>query len=161
MKIIFLILILILFCAIGYLFKEKYKKQKLILEHIDDFLMFYKSKIVISKNNIVEIINEYKIMQNNKNANLQNIFQNNNNLFNFNENLAKRYIFDEKLLKIIVDYFENIGAGNQNFEIEKINSFSKIIKEYLNKTSQEIKTKGEISFKISIALGLVVLIILW
>ena len=100
-------------------------------------------------------------MQNNKNANLQNIFQNNNNLFNFDKNFAKRYIFDEKLLNVIINYFENIGCANQEFELEKLNGFSLIIKENLDKATKDIQTKGEIGFKILIAVGLIVLIVLW
>lgn len=161
MKFFVLITIFILICLIGYFFKEKYKKQKLFLEMLDNFLMFYKSKIVVSKNNIIDIINEYKIMQNNKNANLQNIFQNNNNLYKFNENFAKRYIFDENLIKLITAYFENIGSGNQEFELEKVNGVLEIIKEQLEKTTKEIQTKGEVGFKLFIAIGLVVLILLW
>ena len=100
-------------------------------------------------------------MQNNKNANLQNIFQNNDNLYKFNENFAKRYIFDENLIKLITAYFENIGSGNQEFELEKVNGVLEIIKEQLEKTTKEIQTKGEVGFKLFIAIGLVVLILLW
>lgn len=161
MKFFVLITIFILICLVGYFFKEKYKRQKLLLEKIDEFLIFYKSKIVVSKSNVIDVINEYKIMQNNKNANLQNIFENNDNLYKFNEIFAKRYIFDENLIKLITAYFENIGSGNQEFELEKVNGILEIIKEQLEKTTKEIQTKGEVGFKLFIAIGLVVLILLW
>ena len=51
--------------------------------------------------------------------------------------------------------------GEVPFENEKLDSFLKILSNYIEKTNLEIKTKGDLLFKIFISLGLVLAIVLW
>lgn len=161
MKNLFIFSIVFVFCYIGYLIKNKYKKQKVYLETIKDFLEYFKSNMFDCKNNIVEIINSYKLLQKNKNAITEDIFENTEQIFKFNNKFAEIYVFDECLLNIINKYFTDIGSQCYVFENEKLDSFLKILSNYIEKTNLEIKTKGDLLFKIFISLGLILAIVLW
>ena len=77
MKNFILIIIVFLFCYIGFLIKDKYKKQKVLLEEIKLFVEYFKANMIVFNNNLVDIIGSYKIIQNNKNALSNKLFQNN------------------------------------------------------------------------------------
>lgn len=149
------------FCCIGYLFKQKFKNQKKCLEQIKDFLEYFKANMSVLKNDVVEIINCYKMIQNNKNAKEFNLFQNNENLVKFNAKIVERYIYDEKLNSILRNYFDDFGMRTHEFEREKLDEFLILIDNFIQNTNDEIKSKGDLWFKILIAIGLVLAIVLW
>ena len=161
MKSIVIVFIVFLFCYIGYLLKLKYKNQKTYLEKVRDFLNYYQSNMVVFKNNIFEIINSYKMEQKNKNAKQVNIFKNINKLYKLDENVMEKWIYDSNVAMCIVNYFNNIGNQNFDFEKEKLNDFLKYINTMINISNTELKNKGDLIFKLLIALGLIVAILIW
>ena len=90
--------IIIIFGLIGYEIKRKYIEQKNILLFFKSLIEYLKLNITLYKSNVDEIINNYKIMQNNKNAKYVNLFLKNNNL---NANIVKNAnnCFNDKDIK--------------------------------------------------------------
>jgi len=161
MKYCFLILIVVLFGAIGYYSKFKLINQKRIIAAIKNYVEFYDSNITIFKVNLIDINNKYIIMQNNKNAKI-NIFKTNSaNICEFNINLIKNSLYNIQEIEVIERYFLQIGTGNYEYEKNK----NKQLLEFLNKlkvaVDSDIKTKGELKFKILLAVGAVIAILLW
>ena len=157
------ILVFIVFCFsyIGYLVKQKFKTQRKFLEQLKDFLEYFKSNVTVLKNDVVEIIHSYKMIQKNKNAKDFDLFQNNENLFKFSAKTLKKNIFNENTVIVIENYFNDFGSKPHEFEMEKLDNILKFIDCSIQKTDEEIKSKGDIWFKILIAFGLVFAIVLW
>ena len=161
MKNLVIVFVVLCFSCIGYLFKQKYKNQKIFLEEIKDFLEYFKANMSVLDSNVIEIINSYKIIQNNKNAKCFNLFQNNENLVEFSANTLEKHIYNEKIIQILKNYFEDFGSKTHDFELEKLNNILGFLGDEIQKTEEEIKSKGDIWFKILIAVGLVFAIVLW
>lgn len=161
MKFLVLFLILIVSGLMGLLIKNKYKNQKEILEFISNFLDYLYLNISIYKNNIIDIINNYKIQQKNKNAKYVNIFQNLNNIQLFNENFVKNYFYNIDYFDQIKLFFNSLGTNIKEEECEKIKQLNETIKGYIIKTNEDVKTKGDLYFKLCLTLGVVIDIILW
>ena len=161
MKNLVIVFVVLCFSSMGYLFKQKYKNQKIFLEEIKDFLEYFKANMSVLDSNVIEIINSYKIIQNNKNAKDFNLFQNNENLVEFSAKTLEKHIYNEKIIQILKNYFEDFGSKTHEFELEKLNNILSFLDGFIQKTEDEIKSKGDILFKILIAVGLVFAIVLW
>lgn len=155
--------ILIIFFAglIGFELKRKYIEQRNFLIYIKSFIEFLNINISIYKNNLNEIINIYLIQQNNKNAKYNKIFCKNNNLYAFNKEIIDKYIYEKDLNSAINLYLTNIGNFNVENECVKLNAINKLIEKYIFKSSEDIKSKGDLLFKICIVIGIVIVIFLW
>ena len=161
MKKFVIVFVVFCFCYIGYLVKQKFKNQRNCLEQIKNFLDYFKANMSVLKSDVVEIINDYKFIQNNKNAKEFHLFQNNENLVEFNSKLLERYIYDENLSSVLAKYFDDFGMRTHEFEREKLDDFLPFIDLCIQNTNEEIKSKGDLWFKILIAVGLVLAIVLW
>lgn len=161
MKLFFEILVVFLFGLIGFGVKYKYIAQKEFLLFIKNFVEFLEINILIYKDNIDEIINSYLIQQNNKNAKFVNFFRKNDILSRFDEKLIQIQIYNANIKNYLIAYFSNIGKGNQESEIQNAKHILKIIESGIDKTNEEIKTKGDLYFKIWLAIGVAAGVIIW
>lgn len=161
MKICLIILINLFFGFVGYTYKSKIKKEIETLGLIKDFLTFYETNITLYKNDTHEIFNNYIIMQKNKNAKLLNIFSKNNQCFKINEEILKDNVSDLKTNHLIIKYFSTIGMGDYLFEKEKLSNFKNVISEKIILSEKQYKEKGEVFFRIMIAIGMVLSILIW
>jgi len=153
--------IIIIFGLIGYEIKRKYIEQKNILLFFKSLIEYLKLNITLYKSNVDEIINNYKIMQNNKNAKYINLFLKNDNL---KANIVKNInnYFDDKDIKVLIEiYFFNLGKEDIVGENKKAEVILKSIDESLKRINKEIKTKGDLYFKLMLALGVVMVVLLW
>jgi hypothetical protein len=100
-------------------------------------------------------------MQNNKNAKYVNLFLKNNNLTQINIKNIRNNILCKDLKFIIESYFLNLGKENIDGENKKAELVINILNEKIHKSNEEIKLKGDLSFKIILSLGIVLVIILW
>lgn len=153
----------IVFCfgLIGYMVKMKYKNQKEFLVHIKSFINFLELNISVYKNNINEIINIYLNQQNIKNAKIDKFFRKNDILSCFDEKIINSEIYDKDLRNYLLLYFSGLGKGDKDSEINNAKNIKGIIDFYINKTNDEIKTKGDLYFKLLLFLGLTICLILW
>lgn len=158
----FLFVIILVTCGvIGYHVKNKYKKQNDMLVYLYDFVEYLHINVLIYKNNISEIINNYLIQQNNKNAKFNNLFQKNSKISSINPDFLDNNIFDENIKSNIKTFMLNLGKSELRHECEKIAEFKNILKSQIDKTRVEIKSKGDLYFKIWLSIGLVIDIVLW
>lgn len=161
MKLIIFGLIILLFGALGYQVKLKYKKQKETLQELKKFLEFLHLNISIYKNNIDEIIKMYLIQQNNKNAKLVNNFLKNNKLRVFDTKNTELNLYNENAKLAIKTYFDNLGKGDLKSECDNCKSLLSQLEIWIKETEVDLKIKGDLLFKIMLAIGVVVVIILW
>ena len=161
MRIYLLILIIVVFGVFGYEVKRKYLEQKNVLIFLKSFIEYLRINMSIYKNNIQEIINNYKIMQNNKNAKYINNFLKNSKIEQDNIKNICGYIFDKNLKTMLELYFSYLGNEDIENENKKTENILSILNEYIIKTTEEIKSKGDLYFKILLACGIVLVILLW
>lgn len=158
----FLLIFIFIICAlIGYQIKNKFRQQLIVLRILDEFINYLYLNISIYKINLTEIINNYLIQQNNINAKLCEIFKKNAILSRFDIENINKQIYDPDIKISVNDFILNLGKNELINECEKIKSFKLLLKEYINKTNQELKEKGDLYFKICLAIGLVIVILLW
>ena len=100
-------------------------------------------------------------MHKNKNANNIQIIKNKDNTIAFNEDIFIQTVSNKYSLKIIKDFFDNLGKCEYEFEIEKIKTFEDFLKGEISKARENVSLKGDLYFKISLAIGLVVGVLLW
>lgn len=161
MKIFLLSLVLLMFGYIGFEIKRKFIKQKDFLLFIESFLNYLYLNISIYKNNLDEIINNYLIQQNNKNAKFVSFLLKNNNLKRFDEKFHETLIYKEEIKYQLNAYFSNLGKSSVESECENTKGMISFVKNEIAKTNDDIKQKGDLYFKIWLAIGVVVDIILW
>ena len=158
----FCLIIIFIVCAlIGYQIKNRYRQQCVLLNQIDSFIDFLYPNINLYKNNLSDIINNYLILQNNKNAKNYKIFHKNNNLYQIN-NVNIDDIICNKIVKSNLElFFNNIGKLDLDGECERIKNFRKELNKYIINAEKDLKEKGELYFKISLSIGLILCVILW
>lgn len=161
MKLIIIILVIVIFGLIGNLIKQRYENECWFLRYIEDFVNYYYSNIALFKNNTVEIINNYIIMQENKNANYNNLFLKNGNLYSINDKILSKYILFSGDVLIIKQFLAAVGNNEYEYEIEKIKVFLNFLKRKKEESSLNFKNKGVLYFKIVLSIGAVLAILIW
>lgn len=161
MKILLVILIVVLSGWVGYRYKLKHIKQLNALKEILNYSNYIKDNLTLFKNNIEEININYINMHKNKNANNIQINQNNvNNMQNYLQILQKD-IFELELKMLIQNYFNQIGKSEYEFEFDKIKNFIAVIENKIKIAEENKKQKGDLYFKLSLAVGVVIGVLIW
>ena len=161
MRIFILVFIAIIFGIVGYEIKRKYIEQKNMIQFMKSFVEFLHINISVYKNDIQEIINNYIIQQNNKNAKYVNVFQKNNNFSAINVKILEKYILKEDLKYIIISYFQNLGMADIDCECEKSKKLLMKLDGFLTEANDDIKLKGDLYFKLTLAIGVAFIVVLW
>jgi len=161
MRLLIFGLIIIFSGLVGFEIKKRYIEQKRFLNYIRNFLEYFQLNISIYKNNINEIINNHLIQQNNKNAKYSKIFLKKHNLYSFNMENINQYIYNTDLKTSFKLFIDNIGKLDEFGEKEKIINIKNLIDAEINKTTEEIKNKGDLYFKLCLAIGVVLVLIIW
>ncbi|MBR2391522.1 MAG: hypothetical protein IKB06_03400 [Clostridia bacterium] len=161
MKILMEVCVILFFGYVGFQYKKSFKEKERCLVCLLDYVRFLDSNISLFKNDVVEIINNYKIMHKNKNANYINFFKNNNSKIQIDENILKLKIKNNETIYFIVNTLNNFGVDELEHEKEKLKKLELFIENKITKANKETKEKGEVYFKIFLAVGAVVGICLW
>lgn len=158
--------ILIIFCVvccgiIGFIVKNRFVMQVKFLMWYKTFLENLLLNISIYKNNLTQIINNYLIMQNNKNAKFVNFFQKKDNLQAFNTKILDDYVLPEEWRMQISAFVNELGKADVLIECEKIKGNINFISQCIQDSEKDVKEKGDLYFKIWLAIGIILGVILW
>ena len=161
MKIILISSIIFIFGVIGYLYKNRFIKQLATLKTLKNYLLYFKDNLVLFKNNIEEINFNYIIKHKNKNAKDCLLKLNNRNKYAINLKILQNNIFNNELFLTIEKYFAVQGGSEYVYEEKRLCEFLKTIEREIKHTEDDVKMKGDLIFKLMLAIGAVVSILLW
>ena len=70
-------------------------------------------------------------------------------------------IFELELKTLIQNYFDQIGKSEYEFEFDKIKNFISVIEDKIKIAEENKKQKGDLYFKLSLAVGVVIGVLIW
>ena len=161
MKILLVSFIIIVSGYIGYQYKMKFFKQLKTINDLKEYCIYFKDNLVLFKNNICEININYINMHKNKNANNVLFIKNNMCLNQINLKYLQNTIYNHGLYSEIQTYFLSQGKGEYEHEVFKINELLDILNRELICTKDDLKQKGDLYFKLILAIGAVISILIW
>lgn len=158
------LLIVLLVCSSGYigkLFSDKYKKRVKIYSTLIKFAEFLKLNIYSLQENIVIIFDKF-ISQNQSIGNdfdkiKQIVINNKTSVYDF----RKIKLFNELKsgeIEDVKDFFNLLGKNNLDLQISLIDNYLHIFKLKLEECNIDQKQKGNISYKLSLSLGVMIAI---
>ncbi len=159
MKIFLVLLTMLIFGTIAYKYKNKFKLKLNTILIIIDYINYYETNINFFRESLFNINSNYIIMQENKNAK-NNIFKLKSNTLLINYDYLIR-LFKSDEISIINKYFEEMGNREYNEEKIKNDNILKFLTSLKEKTKDDLKTNGEMWFKIILMIGVIVSIIIW
>lgn len=161
MKILLVLIVIFAFGLVGYIYKQKLKNELDFFKFINEFEEYYNSNMTLFKCDIIEIIDKFIIMQNNKNAKYINLFLKNNNLYAINKDFISKQITNKESLETIYKYLTLCGKSEYDFEKEKNENFKAYINNSIIDSEKLYKEKGGLVFKLLLAIGSVIGILIW
>ena len=161
MKIFLVFFIMLISFFIGFSYKNKIQNELNFLLYLKNFSNYLKSSINLFKNNIVEIIDEFIILENQKNANFNKIFAKNIEIYEFYLENIEKYISDKQISFTIYNFLKSLGTNEYDYEGKKINSFIIYIDSKILEYEKNVKENGDLFFKIALSIGAVISILVW
>lgn len=159
MRILVVVILMFVFSVAAYKYKNKFRLKIKLAEEIISYVEFYETNISFYKENLYKINSRFNIMQENKNA--KNIcLQLNNNIYLLNNKILFK-TFDSGCCDIINKYFSEIGQSDYCYEKDKSDNILKFLTKLKNEAKEDLKTKGEMWFKIILMIGVLISIIIW
>ena len=159
---LFFVIIIILFAGIaGYVYKNKFKMHLETLNMLKEYVDCLEANITLFKTNLLEIKNMFIIMQKNKNAKHVEILEKSKEFELVSFEILKNYLNNEGVFKSIESYFKMLGKNEYDFECKQLNVIKIYLINEINKSEIELKTKGDLGFKIALAIGAVLSILVW
>lgn len=161
MKITVVLIIITISFYVGYSYKQKQQVKYELLLYIKNYATFLKSNINLFKVNLVQIIEDYISLQNEKNAKFNSIFVKNSEIYCISRENIEKFGLNNQDNLIIFNFLNSIGKNSYEFEDDKINDCIAYLDKKIEEYSSYVKTKGELTLKIALAIGCVISIIIW
>ena len=161
MKVVLVLIVIVAFGVVGYLYKQKLKNELNFFKFINEFEEYYNSNMTLFKCDIIEIIDKFIIMQNNKNAKYINLFLKNKNLYIINKDFILKQITNKETVETIYKYLTLCGKSEYDFEKEKNENFKVYINNLIIGSEKIYREKGGLIFKLLLAIGSVIGILIW
>ena len=161
MKVVLVLIVIVAFGVVGYLYKQKLKNELNFFKFINEFEEYYNSNMTLFKCDIIEIIDKFIIMQNNKNAKYINLFLKNKNLYIINKDFISKQIINKESVETIYKYLTLCGKSEYDFEKEKNENFKVYINNLIIGSEKIYREKGGLIFKLLLAIGSVIGILIW
>ena len=117
--------------------------------------------MTLFKNNILEIVENFKNSLKGKDVKFSQIFSCKSNMTTIDEVALKKFISDEASYSVILNFLKTIGKNDYEFEKEKNKNFENYLKSACFNAGEKCEKKGNLYFKLSLALGAVICIIVW
>ena len=149
MKFFLLIILFCLFVVIAIAVYLYYLYRLKIFHDLVYICKYLKNNISFNKNNInILLTNSF-----------ENISQSSRYLLKNNTSALNKAILKNER-SILFDFFKSLGKGDVSFEINNINYYQSNFETLETKSKEEMKSKAMTYFKLIIALGLIVCILL-
>lgn len=161
MKLLICLVVFLLSSSAGLMYKQKLKNELDLLLYIQNFEKFLSGNISLFKIDVVEIIESYKNTQKEKTAKFSNLFVKNASVYAINEEILNKYISDKNKSKTIFNFLQSLGKSEYEFEIEKNKNFEKYMATAIEESQKKFTNSGNLYFKLSMALGAVLCILIW
>lgn len=161
MKILLILIIMIISFLVGYSYKKRIQNELDFLKYMKNFAEYLKSNINLFKNDVVEIIDEFKISCNSKILKFNQIFIKNEYIYHFSLENIENYLSEKETSFIIFNFLKSIGTNEYEFEGERINSFIFYIDSKISDYVKKVKEEGDLFFKIALSIGAIISILVW
>ena len=161
MKSFSIIFIMTVSFFVGYLYKNRINNELNFLIYMKNFAEYLKSNINLFKNNIVQIIDEFLLINHTKNAKFNQIFEKNTEIYQFSKKNIEKMISNNQISFLVFNFLNTLGTNDYEFEGEKINDFINTLNTYIVSFTQMKKEKGELFFKLSLSVGAIISILVW
>lgn len=161
MKILLCIIIFSVCGGAGYFYKRGLKNNQLFLEYLLEFENFCDSNMTLFKNNVVEIIEKFLETKKEKFAKFNLVFIKKDGVFSFDKQVLQKQLKDENSVTMAERFLKDLGTNEYEFEKEKNKNFENFLKAEIEKAKKICDEKGSLYFKLSLALGAVLCIIVW
>ena len=159
-----IILIICVMCAsgyVGFMLRQKLKIEHKMASFLLDFEKFYNSNMTLFKNDVVAIIDGFVASRNKKNGENFEIFEKTNNIYNFNTALLEKCFKSKTAVAVSSEYLNSLGKNEYEFEKEKNKNFEEFISKVCDESLKSYEKKGSMIFKLCLAIGAVLSIIIW
>ena len=113
------------------------------------------------KADIVQIIDEFTLFQDENNKKFNKIFQKENGVYEIIRAEIENNNSNEQDSFMIFSFLDSIGSNGYEFEEDKINVFLNFLEMKQKEYFEYIKTKGVLSQKVIMSVGLIISILIW
>ena len=161
MKLVLVLIIMSVSFFIGQVYKKKLKSEYDFLIYLKNFSEFLKSNINLFKNNLVEIIDSYILLDENKNAKFMQIFQKKGEIYEISQENIEKLISDKQISFVIYSFLVSLGSNEYIFETEKISTFINFLDGKVLEYANNLKTKTDLFLKVALYVGAVISILVW
>ena len=161
MKILLSICVVCLCGEIGLYIKFKIKNEIVTLNIIKKYAEYCYNNIIIFKSDLISTTKKYIISEKDKNAKFSKIFLNNDKKLKINKNFIKNVISNSNDADIVISYFEQLSIQDYKTIEERFKNFSNFLNLKIKLLNDKLKGDGELYFKISLAIGAILSIIMW
>ena len=149
MKFFLLIILFCLFVIFAIAVYLYYLYRSKLFQDLVYICKFLKNNIAFNKNDMnVLLTNSF-----------ENISQSSKYLLKNNSSSVSKIIIKNER-KLLNDFFKSLGKGDVNFEVNNINYYLNNFESFETKAKEDMKSKAMTYFKLIIALGLIVCILL-
>lgn len=161
MKILLCIIIFVICSGAGYIYKLRLKIKQQFLEYLLEFENYLSCNMTLFKNDVIEIINKFLESKKDKCEKFNLVFVQSNGVYLFDKKILLKYLKDENQVAMIDRFLKELGKNEYEFEKEKNKNFEDYIKTEIVDAKNVCDKQGSLYFKLSLALGAVLCIIIW
>lgn len=147
---------------IGLVIKRKYKVNADFMTAYVDFVGYAKTEISNNKTPVFTIIDSYIARENNIFTKVLGVINNNlkKDIVDSESYPKECALVDKKRIKTLISDIESVGKYDSVTEINKLKSIEERSLKDAQKATEKYKKDGVMAFKLSVAIGIAIMIIL-
>ena len=150
MKLFLLIILFACFVCLASFVYLFYILRKNLYKDLGYICKYLKNNISFNKNNINTLLTNC----------FKDISRNSRYLIENNSKQVSTLVAGKNNKTLLRDFFKSLGKGDVDYEINNLNYYETNFENNLKSSTEELKTKGQVYFKLIIGLGLIVCILL-
>lgn len=147
---------------VGLVIKQKYKANSDFMSAYVDFIGYAKTEISNNKTPIFNIIDNYSAKESNIFTKVLSVISCNlkKDIMDNNSYPKECALVDKKRIKSLIVDIESIGKYDSVTEVNKLKSIEERTQKEALKTAEKYKKDGVMAFKLSVLIGIAIMIIL-